>query len=334
VIDRLALTVIARFSDAVGVASWSPDGEHLYVGTRAGDSVVMNLASQERRLGDHPFGVSTAQWSRRGAVLAVGGDDGVVVLWGPRQVEGDVCRLQHRAGITALAWRDDDVLAVAAGRDITLYDHRGQWLGEFPFRPSTVNALCWAPAHGVASLAAGTIGGIEWFSAGGPTAEPAAVDRDPGAVLTLELAPDGSALAAGDLSGEVRIAEFASDEVIELCGYSDRVCCLAWSAGSDLLAVPSGDEITVWVVNQSGFEPRPLLLRPEGDDVVLTAFSALGDRLAAADAAGRVGLWTPPAATMVAEAHLGAEVTAMAWHPAGTHLTVGTLDGHLRIAKT
>jgi len=328
---------LLRLDDYVTALAWSPAGDRLAAVSLAGDLALVGASptgtdGQELEAGIHPGGSLCLGWSRDGAVLATGGQDGCV-------------RLHHRDGrrivcdlggwVNALAWSPADPtrLAVAVGRDTVLLTAEGDLLGR-DTGPSTVTSLAWSPDG--KRLGAGTYGALSWYGPDG--GQPVKRFEWKGSILALSIAPNGKWVASGNQDNSVHVWRLWTAEELEMTGYAAKIQQLAWDPTSRWLCVGDLGEITCWDFSgrgPRGSRPRSLT----GHTRRITALAFSGPVLASASADGTIRLWrslsTKPEAVIDLNAGAGAdaesEIVAMAWHPDGARLAVGTADGRVEL---
>lgn len=102
-------------SDQVGVAAFSSDGSNLAIGTRDGrlDAIDVDTGVSTRLAADLP-GLAALAYSPNGDLLAAGGEDGVIKVFGPT---GTSQIKAHRNGVLALAFSARRTLLVSSGKD-------------------------------------------------------------------------------------------------------------------------------------------------------------------------------------------------------------------------
>jgi peptide/nickel transport system permease protein len=299
------------------------------------------------RLEAHAGGLRALAWSPDGALLAVGGDDGAIVLTaverggsagagaGATARAGDARRLAtltgHERGVNALAFAPGGALLASAGDDRTvrLWEAGdGGWREAAVLRghERLVASLAFSPDG--ALLASGsrdrTI--VLWDVAA--RKEAARLERHYLDVLALAFSPGGEFLASGSLDRTVVVWNVAARRSErELSEHAAAVHALAWSPDGSLLAAGlSANAVQVW--DAPLFAAR---LRLEGHAARVNALAfdpAGGRRLASAGADGSLRLWDLETG---AEAALGAGhssgVLALAWRPGGGgEIASGALD--------
>lgn len=288
-------------------------------GSLAGDAVIGRGGEVVAHLDGHPLGVLATSWSPDGERLMVGGQDGVARWW---SAAGEaVGRPLVTGGWVSVAhWRGGDRVALATGREVVIADSAGRPVARH-LLPAIVTDLVWA---GPDRLGAAAYGGVWWFDPDGGIES--RLERQ-GAILRLALSPDGRWLAAGQQEKVVCLWDLETGREQQTTGYDLKVEHLAWDPTGGHLAVGQYGEITVWDFTQDhrGAPPRHLV----GHTHRVTALRPGPGGLVASGAAdGSVCVWRlTDDRPLVAAAHLGEEVSCLAWPPDGDGVLAGTADG-------
>ncbi len=334
----LAVT-LTGFSGGVTTLAWSPDGSVLAtatgaIGSTASTSSVIRLwhpdGTAAGTLGGHRDVVTALAWSPDGALLASGSFDGTVRLWRPN---GSLASILHPniGAVHSVAWSPNgERLAIGAIRSPTdnnaeIWSRAGALLKTLhtAFSGGKFYNLAWSPDGRF--LVTGATDYALWTAAGGLIA------RTPGCAHCtpawgLAWAPDSSAWAIGDESGDVTIYD-TSGAVAGSVRADRGVTALAWLP--DASGLVCGNQL----FRRDGTLVTGLTLAGEVDalawspDRTLVAASTSQDDLAVFDPSGSLRLSMPPdwAATgMIATQRL-------AWSPDGRLLSVGYSNSTVRI---
>ncbi|MBL8776312.1 MAG: hypothetical protein JNK12_10285 [Acidimicrobiales bacterium] len=331
-LSRLPTTVTRRWAtrldDYVTSVSPAPDGRHLLATSLSGEATLLDTASGEAtaRLPLHPLGALSGAWSCDGRVVATAGQDNCIRL---ALAEGG--RAVAEVGLdgwgAAVRWSPvDPLVAVAAGRSLTVLDAEGAIVHRWSDLESTATALEWS-ADGV-SVGVACYGGVRWYRPGDPD-RPTTHFAWKGSLLSLERSPDGKWVAAGGQDATVHVWRLWSGDDLAMTGYPAKIEHLAWDPSSRYLAVGGVGDVTIW--DFAGRGPRgtrPATLTGPTRHIAALAYRPDGRALAALDGAGGQYLWaTPKRARPVADHDLGESGACMAWSGDGSALYVGGAEG-------
>lgn len=325
----LAVPLAVAAADAITTMEWNGDGHRLAIGAQ--DGAVRLL---DRRAGDppalvaqHPMGVRAVAWDGPSGVLASGGQDGTVALHEPdrRAVDGP----DMGAWVHDLAWHDG-ILGVASGADVSAYRWDGSLVRRWPLQAGTVLAVGWVRSQ--RWLVAAGAGGVRAFDPAIRSLDPVWHAPSAGAVLGLDVHPDGQAVAVADLAGEVRVLRVGQEEETVLSGYPDSVRLVTWCDHGRTLAAEADDEVTVWSALDGEPGERPLHLVRHGGRVTSLRAAPSSGLVASGDDDGEVRVWDATTGRVRAAVRALAAITAVAWSPDSRTLAVGTADGHVGLA--
>ncbi len=213
-------------STGATAVAWSPDGRRLAWG---GDEGWVGIAPVEAASGEavpggtvrsrrHHLGwVNAVAWSPDGGSVASVGQDGTLRIWdattgGARVVHATMTG----AALTSLAWAPDGESLAAGGADwtVTLWDaSEGRPLRAWRGHRDVVRAVAWAPSPpGVAAgprgrpvlASGGDDRSVKLWSPSDPD-DGSTVIEQPAPVKSIAWLADGSAIAAMDLDGAIRL---------------------------------------------------------------------------------------------------------------------------------
>lgn len=271
-------------------------------------------------------------YSRDGGLLAIGSDDGAVLVC-DAEIGRPIRTLHgHRGRVYAVAYGSGDTVLATAGSDGTVNlwaPLTGALLARLTGHRDWVWPMALRPDGGM--VAAGDSSGTVrlWDVDGGSLRHELAGHAT--RVWTAAFSPDGALLATGDSVGGVRLWETATGRLRhELAGHRRDVFRLAFSPDGNLLAT----------AEQTGtvrlFDVGRGVLRHEltghSRAVYTVDFHPAGELLASGDTAGSVRLWDPRTGQLRAELpkHSGA-VYSITFDPAGALLATCDSDGTIRV---
>lgn len=329
-----------------GIA-WAPGGAQVAVAVAPGPVLLLDGATGEPAgtPAGHAGGASCVAWSSapNGPLLASGGHDGAVRLWG---AAGEaVAELAAGASwVEQVAWSEDgDLLATAAGKVVRVWTREGVLVAELPRQASTVTALGWRPGkRALPELATACYGGARlWRIGGGSSAgtAPGQVEEPPqvaaaewkGSVLAASWSPDGRRVATGAQDGLIHIWHPENDDKLEMGPYPSKVRTMAWSAAAGLLVTIAGELLVLWSFTGAGpAGKKPAMLKGHEEEVLAVAAQARGPLLASGDADGMVAVWSPQGRRRpLVTAGLGDAVERLAWAPGDRVLLAACARGEV-----
>ncbi len=221
-------------TSATSVA-WSPDGHRLAWGGDEGWVTIVPMdAAGRASAGDravrsrrrHVGWVNAVAWSPKGDAVASAGQDGALKIW---DAATGVERVSHATStstaLTSLAWSPDGASLATGGADwtVTLWDAaEGRPLRVWRGHRDVVRAVAWAPtasvnpadARGRIALASGGDDhAVKLWSPSDPD-DGSTVLEQPAPVKSIAWLADGSAIAAMDLDGGIRLQSPATGETL------------------------------------------------------------------------------------------------------------------------
>jgi WD40 repeat protein len=263
-----------------------------------------------------------------------------------RIASGDRCGqvLIHRSGspraelalgsrVRSLAWSPagDRLALVSQTAGLVITDPEGRRIaGVAPTR--RLRAAVWHRAGTDEHVVAVGAGGTTWIDPGRP--DPAARrDRAEGAGLVVAIDAAGTAVAVGDLRGQVRILDTVTGHESEISGWPDPVDRLAWVARTGSLAVVGGDEVTLWD-RALDHDQHAVATDPPRASIADRRISALASHpsrpvLAIGGSEGGLAVWDVALDQVRHAEPLPGPVTGLAWDPSGDVLVAGTRCGRL-----
>ena len=323
------------FGDFVTAVAIADGGELIAAGSLAGDAALLACdGSLVSKLSDHALGVLCAAWSPDGSRLAVGGQDGMVHLYGR---DGLPIGTVQGSG-----WDQRGCLVTGQ----LLPRHRrgtspsrsptadGVLVQRYPQVSSTITAVSWTPSGrrvGVTSY-----GGITWYDPDHlPSVRPSRTHEFKGSPLSLVLAPNGKWACAGFQDASIHLWRLWSGDDLSMSGYPAKIEHLAFRDDSHWMASACLDELTVWDFSGRGPKgTRPAAGTAHERHISCLAWEPGGTRLLTGGADGRIALWPSPRSVSRPLEPLGTDdhdvaVAAIAWLPGAGSVVVGRADGSL-----
>lgn len=311
--------------------SWSKFNDQIAIGMQVGfigifdyDSTANTLTPVNNPFSAHSAGENVVLWANNRNLLASGGPDSVVRLWGFDSSNPTLVALPiHFNAVTALAWSRSHVLVSSGtdGRIIASTQNNERWerTGE-PFATNTVSALAWNPNQ--YEVVSGGYDGVvrKWERNGNNNL----VGAHPNTAVTGVAWTTKGVIFSVGLDGRF-MAWTQPDTTIarQLNAPSD----LALSPDESLIAVATGDYVYVWdtqtYILVAMLDPR---LNPEVDYVVDIDWNQAGNRLVGVSNKGVAIVWeVPPTAptriTQQKPIRSGfSTIRDFAWSPTGSQI--------------
>jgi WD40 repeat protein len=322
----------AKLDDFVTQVAWSPDGSRLAVASVSGQVHLFDATAgrAEHRLEPaHAEGCDALAWRPDGAAFATAGRDGMWRLWDAASGQQLV---EHEAGALwpeHAAWGSNAQLAISAGSMISLWDEKGESLGEAAKFSRAVVDLQWV--LGGRTLAVALSSAIHLRDPAPTGGERVLPARD--AVLCMAMSPSGKWLLTGNQDSSIHVWNLDSGGEMHMRGYPAKVRQLAWHRGSRWVATGGGPSIAVWDCSGRGPEGRtPAMLEFHTDLVGALHYQPAGDWLASGSRDGGVAVWSPTQRDqLVTAGKISSGVTRVAWSPDGRLLAVGGEAGEVQV---
>ncbi len=312
--------------------SWSPDGQWIAVGGVEGRIAIFETTSGRlaHSWDAHPGGLFHCAFAPRTGLLASSGQDGQVRLWDGFTGKPANSLAMGSSWVEQMAWSSDGQwLAVAAGRNLRLWNPASGEVHEAPPAKTTLSALSWHATR--TEVAVARFGGVDIWSA--EKAELLSTLPWKTSLISVAWSPDGRWMVAGtqELSVQIWQLPFRPESELAMSGYAAKVRQLAWHASSRYLATGGGTEVMVWDCGGKGPEgTAPRILTGHVGKLTTLAYQKNGHLLASGAEDGRVLLWNAGKSSEALRQHrLGETVTALAWDPSDNRLAIGTHEGEV-----
>lgn len=243
-----------------------------------------------------------------------------------------VAHLEGGAGEQVGLTRDGR-FAVAAGREVAVFDPSGVRTMRFSTHPSTVAGLAFSPDG--RWLAASHYTGASVHDTENPAAAPRRLSYG-GSHLGIAWSPDGTFLATGTQDKEVHVWRLVDGTDMRMSGYYAKVRALSWSSDSAWLVTSGGDAAVGWAFDGGGPEGRPPRMVGPLSEAIVTAVQCHPTLplVAIGHSDGRVVLSSlgrhPLDVTL--ERACGSPTTALAWSADGQQLMGGCANGRAFVA--
>jgi len=258
-------------------------------------------------LSGHTSWVNAIAVSRDGKLVATGGNDGAIGIWG---IDGRRRHLIHLPHLATPMGDDSLVAHLGVPVNAVAFDPTGRWLaagggdgvvhlvavgeGRITATLSSqatgqVNALCWLPDGRL--LAGGLDGCLTlWDVAGRRVVTRRMLFQFP--IQQIALAPDGKRIAVCAMESRVKIATLPGLETAQvLKGHKDVVYSVAWSSGGRYLASGSNDRrVLLWDLQEGASH----VLWQDDEPVYAVAFAPDGATVAIAPRGTAIDLLTVP----------------------------------------
>lgn len=321
---------IAKVGDYVTGLKWTPDGKRLAVATGEGPIIVFDGQNgvERTRFRGHALGTLSISWTSDGKTLASGGQEKFVRLWGQTSDE-EVAKIDCGVStVEHLAWSPfADTLAVAAGKQMRLFDRDGRETLACEKLPNTISDFRWR-ADG-ARIAAISFGGVRLYDLMGPA--PAKVCTQDASLISMAWSPEDRFLIAGTQEATIIIFDLDGGEPLQAGPYQTKVREIAFDPTGQYLATGGGADISVWTFKNGNMAgTRPVFLEGHREFVTVIAYQPRGPVLASCGKDGQVFFWLPSVSDQPAlYGELAAEAVALEWSPDGQFLATASAEGEI-----
>jgi len=222
--------------------------------------------------------------------------------------------------------KDTPILACAAGRQVHLFDAKGEKLKVLE-HPSTVTGLSF-DGRGKRIAASHYNGCSLWFVAA-KTDAPRRLEWK-GSHIGITLHPDGESVVTAMQENALHGWRLSDGQHMRMSGYPAKPESVSFSRSGRWLASSGADTVVLWPFFGGGPMGKPPSELAGGTNVLVTRvlFNPKQDVVAAGFADGRVVLAEVDSARILPVCPPGhGAVSALAWNDSGSHLAFGTEEG-------
>lgn len=322
------------------VACYPQDAGILALAMAAGDTLAVALddgriavgaaaAPAELRAVEVHDGVSQALCAGPKGGFVSGGDDGRAVLIG---ADGAIVELlaPGRAWVGAVASAPaSGLIAVAAGKQLRLFDGQGKPQGEAPPVETTITAVAFNPKGKRVGVA--HYGGVTLWFTGGLGGTPKLLPWK-GSHIAMTWSPDGRFVVTGTQDKELHGWRVEDGVDMRMSGYAAKVKSFGWSADERWMACAGSPYVTSWDFIGKGPMGRPPH-QFSGSEEFLATHVAAHPKLpvvAAAFEDGRIEMGRFMVEGQVLLKEVGGGLpTGLAWSADGGRLYMTTEDGEI-----
>ena len=322
-------------SPSATAVAWSPDGRRLAWGGDEGWVLIATVDSgaagprAARSRKRHAGWVNALAWSPKGDSVASAGQDGALKVW-------DAASGNERAShpstagtaLNSLAWNPDGTTLATAGADwtVTLWDAvEGRPLKVWRGHRDIVRAVAWAPTPAGAKVnptsplalaSGGDDRTVKLWSPSEPD-DGSTVIEQPAPVKSIAWLADGSAIAAMDLDGAIRLQSPGTGEVLRSWDEPlARSRIVAADPAGRRLATVRGETAVILDVDGRG---EPTVLAGHEGPVWTVAWDPAGRALASAGNDRKIRIW---------DARSGRQVRSIECPDGAARLLAYSADGH------
>ena len=258
---------VSRLEDFPTCCGFSADGHWLAIGTGNGHIHLIdcNTGTLAARWQAHNTPVQDLAWHPQEPLLASGDQQAQCKLWRADMAADDgTPLLQHSLPAAAdwiqqLAWRPGgDFLAIAAGKQVDVFNRNGNAISRIPFETGSVAGICWHPRG--TELAVAGYQGIKLVTGAIYKTPRAQWLRWQGSLLNCSFSPDGKVVAAACQDNAVHFWRIKNGKDAAMSGYAAKPRALTWSPDSKWLLTGGSSEVVGWNFSGGGPEGSPPLL--------------------------------------------------------------------------
>lgn len=328
-----------ELSDYIHALSFAPAGDRLAACAASGQVGVWHIPGLARACvtKGHAEGALSLAWEAKGALLATGGEDGVVRVWDPNRGEERAVLLvgASRDWVSHLLWhRESGMLAAAAGKTVRMWtplaNSTFRQSAEIATHKTTVSALVWAPKG--AGVISACHGGAWLWKVG--KERPVRPFPYGGAPIALAVSPDGRYLASGNLDSSVHLWHIETEQNWGISGYPSKVRMVAFDVPNRYIVTVAGEDLVLWDAKKFEGSSGKLLKGHRGWIQGL-ACHPQASLVATVGEDGLLHLWEPPSSKPIvaAEVNKAGGLSAVAWDGRGQWLATGASHGTITLFR-
>jgi eukaryotic-like serine/threonine-protein kinase len=332
-----------------GVAVGSVVSNGIWIAKNAGLLGEANSATVLYTYTGHKASVLTASWSPNGFLIASGGFDTTVQVWGAFTGLPPLIYPYHKDEIRSVAWSPDGTKIASAGgskdKTVRVWDSTSgnKTLNILDDYTDRVNSVVWSPNGKL--IATGGNDKLVLIRDPFFKAPPITLSGHTGAVRAVAWSPDGKYIASASIDQTVKIWDASTRKHIYTFPHKNYVRSVDWSYDGKFIASAIGNtnnggngEHLVYVWNATTKE----LVRTyngHNDGVATVAWSPVGYRIASAG--GNIATGDGDTSVQVWDAFSGKTiltysghhnvVNSVAWSPAGPFVASASQDRTVQV---
>src|SRR3954468_13521749 len=321
------------FDDYAVDCAWSPDGTQLAIAGGEGKVALLDATGSLAIVGAHLLGTLAIAWQPHAARFATAGQDGSVALWDASAARELKAWTPAIGAPQALQYSPSgEMLAIAAGKTVSLWTPDGEKIHVFAAAASTAVALAFdKPGTDIGVALNGEIAVHRVEKSRYETRR----YKWPAPCLTVNFSGNGRYLASGMADGSVHFWNRSTGKDSQMRGYDGRVQLVGWSDNSRYLASSAGNDVVLWDFTGRGPEgTRPVVLSGHTDRIDSFGWQPGGEHLVSGGRDWRLALWRPVKAREPLDVQMtDSDITVVRWSPDGKRLAVGEKQGRITLCE-
>ncbi len=278
----------------------------------------------------HRNGNGPLAWQPQSNGWASGGCDGVVRCFSGIEESNRLWESIGPRWVEALAWSPDlRYLAAAIGKTVSLFDAKGQTIGQLGPHQTSVTGLAWHPHH-PAHLATVSGGGAQIWAV--DRLRPIAQFDWGGASRDVLWSPEGRWVVTADQTASLHLYDVGRGYPLQIQGFPTRVKAMLFHESGARLAVGCGNCLSLWdCTGEHGPEnTTPLELYGHTGEITCLAKPRRQEIYASGADDGWVFLWWPERMRFPVYGHrLSSAITSLSWQSDQPALAASTAEGEV-----